>query len=166
MGKWEKLKIVNLENSLNAQKQPPEIIYKKALWSGVRSNYVSHLFISFWHHYICILSRSSRTEVFLKNVFLNILQNPQENTCTGVSFLITASNFINEVTLAQCFPKPLTIFTKRFIINVWLGYQYASVLPPDLKPSYRDFLLWKHGTYYSSMVKFIDKNCNCVILPP
>ena len=87
------------------------------------------------------------------------MQNSQEDTFNRVSFLIAASNFINEETLAQCFPKPLTIFTKKFIINVPLGYQYASVLSPGLKPSYSDFLLWKRGTYYSSMVKVSDKNC-------
>ena len=29
---------------------------------------------------------SSRTEVFCKKVFLKILQNSQENTCTGISY--------------------------------------------------------------------------------
>ena len=32
--------------------------------------------------------RSSRPDVFCKKVFLEILQNPQVNTCTRVSFLI------------------------------------------------------------------------------
>ena len=32
--------------------------------------------------------RNSRSEVFCKNVFLEILQNSQENTCTRVSILI------------------------------------------------------------------------------
>ena len=44
------------------------------------------LFVSFWYYYICILSRSSRMEVFFKKSFLKILQNSQENTCAGVSF--------------------------------------------------------------------------------
>ena len=78
--------------------------------------------------------------MFLKKVFLKISQNSQENTCTGVSFLSAASNFINEVTPAQCFPKPLTIFAKSSIVDVRLGYKYTSVLPPDLKPSLKDFL--------------------------
>ena len=56
--------------------------------------------------------QSSRREVFLKEVFLKTSQNSQENTCTGVSFLTTASNFINEETPAQCFPMPLTISAK------------------------------------------------------
>ena len=162
MGKWEKLKIANLENSVNVKKQRREILYKKTWWNGLRSNYVSYLFVSFWYYYICILSRSSRTEVFLKK----ILKISQENICTGDSFSIAASNFINEEIPAQCFPKSLTIFAKRSIVDVRLGYKYASVLPPDLKPSNEDFLLWKHGTYYSSMLKISDKNCYRVILPP
>ena len=28
MGKWKKLKKANLENSVNVQKQPPEMFYK------------------------------------------------------------------------------------------------------------------------------------------
>ena len=80
---------------------------------------------------------SSRTEVFLKK----ILKISQENICTGDSFSIAASNFINEEIPAQCFPKSLTIFAKRSIVDVPLGYKYASVLPPDLKPSNEDFLL-------------------------
>ena len=76
-----------------------------------------------------------------KTVLLKISQNLQENVCTGVSFLSAASNFINEEILAQCFPKLLTIFAKSSIIDVQLGYKYASVLPPDLKSIYEDFLL-------------------------
>ena len=60
---------------------------------------------------------------------------------TGVSFLSAASSFINEETPAQCFPKPLTIFAKSSIVYVRLGYKCASVLPPDLKPSHKDFIL-------------------------
>ena len=58
-------------------------------------------------------------------------------------FLSAASNFINEETPAQRFPKPLTIFAKSSIVYFRLGYKYTSVLPPDLKPSYNDFLLRK-----------------------
>ena len=64
-------------------------------------------------------------------------------TCPLVSFLSAASNFINEETPAQCFPKPLTIFAKSFIVDFRLGYKYASVLPLDLKPSCKGFLLRK-----------------------
>ena len=145
MEKWKKLKRANLENSVNVQKQPPEMLYNKSFsktgWNGVRHNYVSYLFVSFWYHYICILSRSSRTEVFLKKVFLKISQNLQENTCTKVSFLSAACNFINEETLAQCFPKSLAIFGKSSGVDVRLSYKYTSLLPPDLKPSYKDYLL-------------------------
>ena len=56
-------------------------------------------------------------------VFYKIWQNSQENTSTGVSFLSAASNFINEETLAQCFPKPLTIFPKSSIVDVRLDYK-------------------------------------------
>ena len=137
MEKWKKLKRANLANSVNIQKQPPEMLYKisfsKTGWNGVRCNYVPYLFVSFWYHYICMLSRSSRTDVFLKKVFLKISQNSQENTCTEVSFLSAVCNFINEQTLTQCFLKSLVIFTS--IVDVRLGYKYTAVLPPDLKPS-------------------------------
>ena len=76
-------------------------------------------------------------------LFLNISQNSQENTCTRVSFLRAASKFIHEETPAQCFPMPLTIFAKSSIVDVRLGFKHASVLPPDLKPIYKDFLLRK-----------------------
>ena len=109
----------------------------------VRYNYVLYLFVSYWYYYICILSKSSRAEVFLKKVFLKILQNLQENICTEVSFSSAASNFINEKTLTQCFPKPSTIFAKISIVIVWLVYKYASVLLPDLKQIYKEFLLRK-----------------------
>ena len=79
----------------------------------------------------------------LKDVFLKIYQNPQENTSTGVSFLNALSNFINEETPAQCFLELLTIFAKISIVDVRLGFEYASVLPPDLKPIYKDILLYK-----------------------
>ena len=78
--------------------------------------------------------------MFLKNVFLKISQNLQENTCTGVSFLSAAGKFVNEETPAQCSPKPLTIFGKSSVVDTWLGNKYASVLPPDLKLIYKDFL--------------------------
>ena len=112
---------------VNVQKQPTEMLYKtkKILnwmkWS--KYNHVLYLFISFCYYYICILSRSSRGEVFLKTVFLKISQNWQENTCTGVSFLSATSNFVNEETPAHCFPKPLTILAKSPIANSdWLLY--------------------------------------------
>ena len=73
--------------------------------------------------------------MFLKKAFLKTTQNSKENTCTGVFFLSAAGNFINEEVPAHCFPKPLTIFAKRSIVDVRLGYKYASVLP-DLKPIY------------------------------
>ena len=73
---------------------------------------------SFWYYYICILCRSSRREVFLKKVFLKNSQNSQEINCTGVFFLSAASNLINEETPTQCFPKPLTIFTKSFFVDI------------------------------------------------
>ena len=45
--------------------------------------------------------------MFCKKVFLEILQNSQENTCARVSFLIKlqadACNFIEKETLAQLF---------------------------------------------------------------
>ena len=42
--------------------------------NGVRNNDVLGLFASFWYYDICILSRSSCTEVFFKELFLKISQ--------------------------------------------------------------------------------------------
>ena len=53
--------------------------------------------------------------------------------------------------------KAIDYFRKMIHRKFRLSYKYASLLPPDLKLSYDDFLLWKHGTYYSSMVKVSDK---------
>ena len=117
-GKWKKLKRANLESSVNVQKQPPKILYKKSFsltrWNGVAYNCVSYLFVSFWYYHVYILSKSNRTEVFYKKVFLKISQNSQENTCTGVSF----------------FWEPLvTLMMKRFRHSVfqsrWLFLQKA-----------------------------------------
>ena len=44
---------------------------------------------------------------------------------------------------AHCFPKSLTIFTKSSAVDVRLGHNYISLLTPDLKPIYKDFLLRK-----------------------
>ena len=137
MGKWKKLKRVNLENNV---KQPRKVLFKKASLKldEMRKNIiVLYLFVSFWCCYIFILSISNRTEVFL---LLKFSQNSQENTCAWVSFLCAASNFVNEETPTKCFPKPLTIFAKNSFVGVRLGYKYTSVLPHDLKPIYKDFL--------------------------
>ena len=50
------------------------------------------------------MNRSSRPEYSVKNVFLKVSQNSQENTCARVSFLIklqALGNFIKKGTLAQ-----------------------------------------------------------------
>ena len=143
MRKWKKLKRASLENGNCQEAATGDALQKKLFLNWIKLgkyNSVLSLFTSFLHYYICILSRSSRL-VFFKKVFLKISQNSQENTCTAVSFLRAASNFNNEETPVQCFPKPLTIFTKSFIVDVWLGYTYASVLPCDLKLINKDLLL-------------------------
>ena len=99
------------------------------------------MFHNYWFHFGITIFVFYRRQVFLKKMFLKIAQNSQENTCTGVSFLSAACDFINEETLAQYFPKSLTIFVKSSIADVQLDYKYTSVLPPDLKPRYKDFLL-------------------------
>ena len=117
MRKWKKLKRANLENGNCQEAATGDALQKKLFLNWMKLgkyNSVLYLFASFLHYYICILSRSSRL-VFFKKVFLKISQNSQENTCTAVSFLRAASNFNNEETPVQCFPKPLTIFIKSFI---------------------------------------------------
>ena len=61
----------------------------------------------------------------------------------GLFLSAFSSNCIIEEIPAQFFSKPLTIFAKSSIVDVQLGYKYASVLPPGIKPIYKDFLLWK-----------------------
>ena len=50
-------------------------------------------------------SEAATGDVLLKSVFLEILQNPQENTCARVSFLLklqaSSCNFIKKEALAQ-----------------------------------------------------------------
>ena len=41
------------------------------------------------------------------------------------------------------FSKAVDYFRKKSHRNVQLGYKYVSVLPPDLKPIYKDFLVWR-----------------------
>ena len=85
---------------------------------------------------------------FSLTMFLQISKNSKENTCTGVSFLSAANNFINK----EYFPKSLTIFAKSSIVDIWLGYKCASVLTPDLQ------ILFS--------VEVSDKNYYRVILTP
>ena len=92
-------------------------------------------------------------EVFLKSLFFKISQNYQKNTCTGVPFLSSTSNFINEEILAQCFQKLYTLFWKSYIVDVWLGYKYSSVLHRELNPSYKEFLLWKSVIKIATVLK-------------
>ena len=92
-------------------------------------------------------------EVFLKQLFFKISQNYQKNTCTGVPFLSSTSNFINEEILAQCFPKLHTVFSKSYIVDVWLCYKYSSVLHLELNPSYKEFLLWKSVITIATVLK-------------
>ena len=59
-----------------------------------------------------LLFKTSRSEVFWKKVFLEILKNLQENTCARVSFFLI--NFTKKETLAQMF----TVFTVN--VYFWL----------------------------------------------
>ena len=72
-------------------------------WKSNFENYSRYLLIK-WYKFLLIQKQPS--EVFYeKTVFLEILQNPQENTCTRVSFFKVAGlwNFIRKETLAQVF---------------------------------------------------------------
>ena len=81
-GRWFKMKI-NVERD-----------------ESKREKYVySHLAVTFW----LLLSKAATRGVLQKKMFLDISQNSQENTCTKVSFLGTAFNFIKRETLAQVF---------------------------------------------------------------
>ena len=66
-------------------------------------------------------------------MFLKISQNSQGNTCTGVSFLNAASNFINEET--QVFQRHSVFQSRNYFREkpdpkFRLASKYASVLLP------------------------------------
>ena len=67
----------------------------------------------FW----CLYTEAAIGGVLLKMVFLEILQNWQENTCARVSFLIKlqalALNFIKKETLAQVFSCQFSQISKN-----------------------------------------------------
>ena len=109
--------------------------------NGLRYNFVLYLFDSFCYYHICILPRGTRTEVFLKTLFLKLSLSSQEN------------RFIIKGTPAQCFPKPLNIFARCFIVDIRLGYKYTSVLPPNFKTNQQRL----------SSVKVSDKNYYTVL---
>ena len=90
-----------------------------------------------------------------KRFFLKTSQNSQENIWTGVFFSSAASNLINKETAARYFPMPLSISAEY----VRLGYKSASVLPPDLKPICKDFLLRK-SVVKSPTVLYYHHNCS------
>ena len=100
--------------------------------------------------------------MFLKKVPWNISKNSQENICAGVTSLRVTNNFINEEIFAQCFPKPLTIFAKSSIVDFLTQF----LLPHNLRPIYKNFLLWKwvikllpcYATTISSLSKGIKLN--------
>ena len=71
-------------------------------------------------------SRISRTEVFLRKVFLKISENSQGNTFTVVSFLSAASNFINDDDYGTVFSNTVDYFRKK------LHRRCSTGLPPDL----------------------------------
>ena len=68
---------------------------------------------------ITSLSESSLREVFCKNVFSQISQNSQENTCVGVSFLLKKRlwhryfplNFAKFVTISFCYTH---VYVKQY----------------------------------------------------
>ena len=81
-----------------------------------------YLYLDFWLFVDCFvtstLSRSSHLEVFVKKVFLEILENSQEDTCVRVSFLIKLQTFMRPATLLKkrlwhrCFPVNFAKFIK------------------------------------------------------
>ena len=81
------------------------------------------------------LSEAVVRKCSVKNIFLEISQNSQENTCVRVSFLIklqAACNFIKKETLAQVFSREFYKISKNtfFIKHLsWLVlYSFTLVL--------------------------------------
>ena len=72
---------------------------------------------------ISTASRSSHRKFSIKNVFLNLLQNSQENTCVGNSFLI-------KNTL-------LTEHLERLLLRV-SGFRFENACTKPLSPAIRN----------------------------
>ena len=78
-------------------------------------------FQNLYNHCLCkchlAICRNSRPEVFCKKeVFLEVSQNSQENTCARVSFLIkmpAACSFIKKETVTQVFSCEFGKFSKN-----------------------------------------------------
>ena len=78
-----------------------------------------------------MIDRSSRAEVFCKNVFLEISQNSQENTCARVSFLLKFAGLRRATlskyeTLAQTFSCEFCEISKNNFFTEYLQ-ETASV---------------------------------------
>ena len=69
--------------------------------------------------------------VLWEKMLLNILQNPQENACARVSFLIKLQgNFIKKETLAQVFSCEFFEISKNtfFIEHLWVTVSRSTLL--------------------------------------
>ena len=67
--------------------------------------------------------RSSRPEVFLKKVFLEISQNLQENICARVSFLAT---LLKKRLWHRCFPVNIAKFLRPPFLTEHLRWLFLS----------------------------------------
>ena len=92
------------------------------------------------------------TEWFsLKEVFLKIYQNSQENTCGRVSFRDGAGNFIKKEALAQVFPWEFCEIFKNTFFN-----RAPPVAASDLKNLEQDTILILNLVQSWSIAKVTD----------
>ena len=124
----------------------------------------------------CIIIRSSQRRCSIKKVFLEILQNSQENTCARDSFLIKLLliNFIKKESLAQVFSCEFCEISKnnffteqlrRLLLQVneknSFSHTPSCILPSFSQNTSRYF--FQRG-FESVQAKFLSGNIN-VVLP-
>ena len=111
------------------------------------------------------IQKSNRLEVFCKIVFLKILQNSQENTCTRVSFLITLQasecNFNKKGTLAQAVSSCefCKIFKKTFFYRSHLVAAFDNNNP--FLHALNNRILMKLFTVELQYCKYCMKDIEC-----
>ena len=86
-----------------------------------------------------VCPEAATKSVLCKKMFLEISQNSQENTCTRVSFLIKACNFIKKETLAQVFSWEFCEIFKNifFTEHLWTtasssAFYFSRMFPDPL----------------------------------
>ena len=88
-------------------------------------------------HFVLFHFRSSRAEVFCKNVFLELSQNSQENTCARASFLV------------KLHTSSLQLY---FILKKWLWHSW---FPANFTKFLRTPVVAASVTYRNILINFM-----------